>query len=148
MIVAVFDTNVLASGVLGLTRPDSTPGELLRRWRTKSFHLAVSDHILAELTRTLTNSYFASRLSRQEIDAALVELRAAAVIQSITVQVSGVATHLEDDLIVAVALSAGASHLVTGDKRLHQLGEYQGTRLLSPRQFLAHLEHEADLDRR
>ena len=62
MIVAVLDTNVLASGVAGIAREESTPGDLLRRWRAKAFTLVVSEPILTELVRTLTNPYFRSRL--------------------------------------------------------------------------------------
>ena len=140
MIVAVLDTNVLASGIAGIARQESAPGELLRRWRAKAFILIVSEPILAELARTFTNPYFASRLSPTVVDAALVRFRTEARIQPVTARVSGVATHPQDDAILATALSAQASYLVTGGRQLLARGEYGGTRLLSPRQFLAVLE--------
>jgi predicted nucleic acid-binding protein len=58
VIVAVLDTNVLASSVAGIAREESTPGEILRRWRAKVFTLVVSEPILTELARTLNNPYF------------------------------------------------------------------------------------------
>ena len=137
MIVAVLDTNVLASGFISEDKLDSTPGELVRRWRAKSFTLVVSEHILAELNDTFTDPYFTRRLSAAEIAAALDSLRIDAVIQPITVDVVGIASHTEDDVVVATALSAGAPYLVTGDQPLLACGAYGGTRLLSPRQFLA-----------
>ena len=137
MIVAVLDTNVLASGIAGIARPESTPGELLRRWRAKAFVLVISEPILAELGRTFTNPYFASRLSPADLAAALARFRTEARIQPMTIQVSGVATHPQDDAILATALSARALYLVTGDRQLLAHGAYGGTRLLSPRQFLA-----------
>ena len=143
MIVAVLDTNVLASGVAGIARPESTPGELLRLWRAKAFTLVVSEPILAELVRNLTNSYFASRLSPADINSALVRLRTESRVQPMTVQVSGVATHPQDDAILATALSARSAYLVTGDRPLLARGAYGGTRLLTPRQFLAVLGSEA-----
>lgn len=142
MIVAVLDTNVLASGIAGLARRDSTPGELLRRWRAGGYLLVVSEPILQELARTLRNPYFANRLSLSEIEGAVVELRADGLLQSLTTHVSGVAAHPQDDQILATALSAQAPYLVTGDKPLQARGHYRGTRLLSPRQFLAVLESE------
>ena len=93
MIVVVLDTNVLASGVLGFRRSNSVPGMLLRRWRAGAFTLIVSEHILAELVRTFANPFFTSRLSAQQIEAALATLRAGAVIQPITIRVASVATH-------------------------------------------------------
>ena len=77
--IVVLDTNVLASGVLGFHRSNSVPGMLLRRWRAGAFTLIVSEHILAELVRTFANPFFTSRLSAQQIEAALAALRAGAV---------------------------------------------------------------------
>jgi hypothetical protein len=37
VITAVFDTNVLASGFMGVPKPASTTGELLRRWHDDAF---------------------------------------------------------------------------------------------------------------
>lgn len=136
MIVAVLDTNVLASGVAGIARPESIPGELLRRWRDNAYKLVLSEPILEELDRTLTNPYFRGRLSLVESTQALAQLHAPPLIQPITVQVVGVAAHPEDDAILATAISAGAGYLVTGDKPFLELVAYRGVRLLSPRQFL------------
>ena len=145
MIFVVLDTNVLASGIAGIARQESTPGELLRRWRARAFTLVVSAPILTELGRTLTNPYFRSRLSPTEIEAAFTRLRTEARIQSIAVHVAGIATHPEDDLVLATALSGGANYLVTGDKALLQRVAYRDTRLLSPRSFLDVLDqHGAD----
>ncbi|HEU0113195.1 MAG TPA: putative toxin-antitoxin system toxin component, PIN family [Thermomicrobiales bacterium] len=143
MIVAVLDTNVLASGFIGEDKPTSVPGELIRRWRGKAFALVVSPPILDELTDTFADPYFTRRLSSSEIADALQALRVDAVIQPLTVAVGGVASHPEDDLILATALSAGAPYLVTGDRRLRERGVYRGVQLLTPRQFLALLEREA-----
>jgi predicted nucleic acid-binding protein len=56
--------------------------------------------------------------------------------------VAGIATHPEDDLIVATALSAKADYLVTGDRKLLELGTYAGITFVSPRGFLDHLDVE------
>jgi putative PIN family toxin of toxin-antitoxin system len=142
VIVAVLDTNVLASGFVGLNKPESTTGELLRRWRRKEFTLVVSDHILAELARVASYPYFVRRLSTVEIEAAFVGLRVEALFQPITIQVSGVASHAADDAVIATALSAHASYLVTGDNELLKRGSYWGTLFLTPRQFLEVLRRQ------
>jgi putative PIN family toxin of toxin-antitoxin system len=144
VIVAVLDTNVLASGVAGIARPESTPGELLRRWRAGAFVLVVSEPILAELIRTLTNPYFAARLVPAETEEALMRLRTEAAVQPITAGVSGSATHREDDLILATALSANARYLVTGDRELQAIGVFQDSRIVSPHEFLAILTPTGD----
>jgi putative PIN family toxin of toxin-antitoxin system len=142
-VIVVLDTNVLASGFIGEDKPDSTPGELVRRWRAQAFTLVVSEHILTELADTLTDPYFTRRLSASEIADALDSLRLDGVMQPITVDVTSVASHAEDDVVLATALSARAKYLVTGDKRLRERVAYRGTLLVSPRRFLAVLESEA-----
>jgi putative PIN family toxin of toxin-antitoxin system len=140
VIEVLLDTNVLASGFLGLKRPASVPGELLRRWGDGGFTLVVSDHILTELSRTLSDRYFTQRMTASELEAAISDLRTHAKLQPITVHVQGVATQPKDDLILATALSAGATYLVTGDRPLQTVAHYQGITILSPRQFLGVLE--------
>lgn len=142
MIAAVLDTNGLVSGLIGESRPTSTPGELIRRWRARSFELVVSDHILAELTRTLTNPYFIRRLSVEVMADALDALRIDATMQPLTVSVNGVASHPEDDAVIATALSARCPYLVTGDKQLLSRVAYHGTAFITPRQFLEVLDSE------
>lgn len=74
---------------------------------------------------------------------AAVELfRLNATVVPITVVVSGVATHPEDDLVLATAVSGQVDYLVTLDRQLLSLGEYQGVRIVSTREFLAALPPE------
>jgi putative PIN family toxin of toxin-antitoxin system len=144
VIVAVLDTNVLASGFEGASRTDSVPGELLRRWRARAFELVLSEPILAELARVFRYPYFTRRLSAIETEEAFSRLYADAKWQPLTEQVVDVAAHPHDDLILATALSAQAPYLVTGDKLLLEHVEFRGTRIVSPRQFLDLLDQAAE----
>ena len=143
MTIVVLDTNVLASGLATASNPDSVPGEVIRLWRAERFRLVLSAHILAELTRTFRNPYFARYLSESEVAAALVHVQRQVLIQPVTTAVIGVATHPEDDLVLATALSAGATRLVTGDRRLRAVDTYQGVRLVSPREFVDELTDQS-----
>jgi hypothetical protein len=58
-----------------------------------------------------------------------------ATISPVTAIVRGAATHPEDDLVLATAVSARADCLVTGDRQLQRLGSYQGVSILSPALF-------------
>ncbi|OGG14041.1 hypothetical protein A3D77_00845 [Candidatus Gottesmanbacteria bacterium RIFCSPHIGHO2_02_FULL_39_11] len=60
------------------------------------------------------------------------------IITSISVSVQRIATHPEDDLTIATALSAKADYLVTGDgPLLRKVGSsYQGVNLVAPSVFL------------
>ena len=111
---------------------------ILAAWRQGLFTVAVSDHLFAEVERTLGNPYFTRRLAQQDVQTYLTFVRMRAWHTEIIVQVTGVATHPEDDLILATALSAGAEYLVTGDIRFrNRVPSYQGVRLISPAEFLA-----------
>ena len=136
MIVAVCDTNVLAPALRGVGNPDNRLGDVLRQWRAGRFQLVVSQPILDELRRTLANPYFARFLSADQQVRALALLQRRALVVTITVQVHGVATHPEDDLILATAASAKADYLVTGDEKLLRLGSFHGVRIVTPRTFL------------
>ena len=138
----MLDTNILASGFVA--RPGSTPDRLLRAWLSDRYQMVTSLHVLTELERTLQKPYFAARLSPDQVRANLDLLRRRAIVTALVVQVSGVATHPEDDLILAAAVSVQANYLVTGDAPLRaQVPVYQGVTLISPRDFLDLLDQGA-----
>jgi len=142
MIGAVLDANVLASGFLGVHQPESIPGELLRLWRAGRFELIVSDHIRTEVINTLRDPYFRRRLSAAQQSRAAALLRYQARQVAVTAKVAGVATHQEDDLVLAAGMSARAQYLVTGDRKLQAVGSYEGVRIVPPREFIRLLEQE------
>jgi uncharacterized protein len=133
MSTAVFDTKVLASGFVSRA---GIPGQLLRLWTYRLFELVLSEHILTELGQTFSKPYFQKYLSAGQIEADLALLRREATITPITTTVEGVATHPEDDLVLATAVSGKCEYLVSGDKKLQALCSYQGVTILSPRAFL------------
>lgn len=143
MKTAVLDTNVLASGFVR-ANPAAAPTQILNAWQAQRFVLVVSETIITELARTLGKPYFRQRLSDEIIAADVALLRGQASVTPITTSVSGIATHPEDDAILATAVSARADYLVTGDGKLQQLGTYEGVTLLSPRAYMAMLEAPED----
>lgn len=143
MIRATLDTNAIVSGLAGAGVLTSTPGAILRYWFEGAFELVVSEVILEEVEDALGKPYFRAHRSLVEIEAGFVSVAQLATLVFPTVRVSGIATHPEDDLILASAVSADVDCLVTGDKMLLQVGEYQGVQLISPRVFLDILEANA-----
>lgn len=136
MIIAVLDTNVLVSG---FPARSGVPAMLIDAWRRGAFHLAVSEPILEELTETWRDRYWRLRISSSEGAEAIALLRTEAILAPITVEVTGVAAHPEDDLILATAVASKASYLVTGDRKLQAINTFQGVAILSLREFLARL---------
>ena len=141
MIRAVLDANVFVSGVLRYGAATSTPAEILRRWLIGSFELVTSDALSREIDRTLlTNPYFAPRVDHAAGSRWLQSLATFAETIEIITPVSGVASHPEDDLVLATAVSASANYLVTGDKQLQRLGTFEGVSIVTPREFLSEID--------
>jgi predicted nucleic acid-binding protein len=81
-------------------------------------------------------------MGAKQVAADLALLRRRGILVPITATVQGVATHPEDDLVLATVVSAGAHYLVTGDTKLQDLGAFEGVTILSPRAFLERLTHD------
>ncbi|MGI8644194.1 MAG: putative toxin-antitoxin system toxin component, PIN family [Thermomicrobiales bacterium] len=142
MIRAVLDANVFASGVLRYQVPAKTTGATLRAWGTRALELVTCDKLITEIERTLSQPYFATRISNDLRHTLMTALRDDATRTSLSVIVSGVASHPEDDLVLSVAVSATVDVLVTGDRQLQKLTSFQGIAITSPRVFLgSHGEH-------
>lgn len=142
MIDATLDTSVLAAGFAAADEDDSTPGKIIRLWQSQVFRLVVSDPILAEVERALAKPYFRRRLTPGQIEGAVRLLQARADWTALTVTVAGVASHWEDDLVLASAVSAGVGYLVTGDRELLAVDDHLGVKIISPWDFLRLLDRE------
>ncbi len=137
----VLDASALVSG---FPASAGTLAEIVDRWRVGGFHLVVSQHLIEEVGRAWTKPYWQACFTLAQVERALALLQLEAEVVPVTAQVTGVATHPEDDLVLASAVSASADYLVTGDKQLQRLGRYEGVMILSPRDFLALLQEPED----
>jgi uncharacterized protein len=142
MIRATLDTNVLASGVI--TSEQTINGQVIQAWRENKYTLVLSEAILTEFSRTLLQPYFSARLTASQIAGTVSLFRREATIVPIIITVTGVATHPEDDPIIATALSGKAHYLVTRDEKLQKkVPEYKGVSIISPPVFLQRLREDA-----
>jgi putative PIN family toxin of toxin-antitoxin system len=130
------DTNVLASGIVGIQRPDSAPGALVRLWRAGELSLVTSEPTLTELANTLAEPYFRRQITSEQVTRVLELLRETAMLAPSTATIRGAASHPEDEMVLATAVSGAAQYLVTGDAQLQRLGAFRGVVILSPRAFL------------
>jgi uncharacterized protein len=130
---AVLDANV----IVGAFPSNHGPlAGVLAAWRNQQFTLVSSEQILAEVERAWQSRYWRQRVSPDVVKHSLELLRISAEVVPITAPVSGVASHPEDDLILATAASGAADYLVTGDRQLLALGTFYEVRIVSARQFL------------
>jgi uncharacterized protein len=126
---AVFDTNVLIAAFL----TEGICAKLLIRARRRDFDLILCDGILQEFKRILKKKFAASP---DETSEAFIILSAAAQdILGQTGSIAPICRDSDDDLILACARDAVADYVVTGDKDLLVLKNYEGIRILNPRAF-------------
>jgi predicted nucleic acid-binding protein len=104
----VLDTNVLAPGFATQNRVTAA-AILIDLWSQQVFELVVSEHLLLELSNTLAGSHFSKLFTPAEVADLLANIKLRALFTDLTVSVTGIASHPEDDLILSTGLSAGAS---------------------------------------
>lgn len=136
MLRAVLDANVYASA---LVKPDGPPGRILHRLLAdRAFEVVLSASILLELRRCLGYARLRKHisLSDAEIDRWLLALELIAETVTPRRDVRAVPDDPEDDHIVAAAIEGRSDFIVTGDRHILALGEYEGVRIVTPAAFL------------
>jgi len=131
---AVFDTNVIIAA-LKSRNPNSPTVELLKRWRNDEFILLYADDLLLE---------YREKFIARNIDPALrIAFLASLDVLGEQVKVAPdqikpvIPNDPDDDIVVACAIVGKATHLVSYDPHLLNLGEsYQGIVILDGLHFL------------
>ena len=135
MLRAVIDTNLLVSGFIS---PFSYPREIERRWRKGEFILVTSFGVIEEVNHVLYLPRIQQKyhLTESDIQAFILTLTHQANCVAGKVVLKGVAPDPGDDKVISCAVEGQADLIVTGDKRLQQLGEYQGIRIINAESFI------------
>ncbi len=136
MLRAVVDANVFVSAAI---RPEGPPGQILRLFlRDEAFELVMSPAMVTEIATALAYPAV-RRCLRAPIDAIqwLDSILLLADLVEDGVFSSQVSQDPDDDKYLYAAVSGRASVIVSGDKHLLTLGDYEGIRIMQPRAFLA-----------
>ena len=138
---ATLDTNIVISRYLTRGGP---PGQVFDAAQAGRFNMVVS--------RTLLDEYRASfykprlltlhRMTSREIEAALIEIEAFAVLVVPVPPFATAAPDPKDNMVLDCAVAGGAEFIVTGDKGLLKLQEYRGIRIVTAVEFLAILDEQ------
>jgi putative PIN family toxin of toxin-antitoxin system len=129
-VIIVFDTNVLIAALVakGLCHEVVVRG-------LGSCTVASSQPLLDELEQTLRAKFTVGAAGT----AFLIQLRRRLRIVEPGLLDGPVSRDVDDDVVLATALAAGAAMIVTGDQDLLVIGQYAGVDILSPREFLGRL---------
>lgn len=134
--------NTLASGAVDPHGPISF---MINAWINDEVQMITSEPLIDELERTLAKPYFASRLTLKQTQSFINIVKTRAIVVPIVTPVPNVATHPEDDLVLATAESGKASFVVTGDHGLQSLKQFKNIKIVSSRTFseILHTEKAA-----
>jgi len=127
----VYDTNVIVSAVL---KPGSIPASLVPLALGRVVDLCYAPAMLAEYTEVLKRPKFG--LNRRSVDRFLGDLLDAAVMVRPTRRVTH-ALDEADNRFLECAQEARAEYLVTGNKRHFPFPDFEGTKIVSPTEFVS-----------
>jgi len=123
------DTNIYISA-LNFGGP---PDKVLDLARAGEIKLSISDDIMNEILRVLREKFRwtdeAVKLAKERIGDFTVRVEP-------TQKVDAIKEDPTDDRILECAMASGSEYLVTGDRHLLKLGQYAGTKIVGPADFL------------
>ena len=124
----VLDTNVVASALLW----DGAPRLLLQAGREKRVKLFTSAALLAELSNILARRKFDKKILASGLNVDQIVDRYAVLAALVRpASIPRTVPDPDDDVVIATALAAQVDLIVTGDKPLLSVAEYQGVRIIS-----------------
>jgi len=129
------DTNLFISALL---TAKGNPARILNRWKAGYFDLVISLPILKETKRVILYPKIRKRLNWTdgEINEFLLGLAQFSFMVSGESKVDVIKDDPTDNKYLACALEGNADYIVTGDQHLLRVGEYKGTKIISPKEFL------------
>ena len=127
----VLDTNVLISAIAFGGRPR----EVLEKVISGTFAMAISAEMLAEFQGVLEGKKF--RYPSAIVRIIVNELLAVSELVRPTMKVEQIKADPADNRILECALESRAACIVTGDRHLLELGQFEGISILDVAAFLA-----------
>jgi len=132
---AVIDTNVLISGLISRK---SYPAEVVDLWIMGKFRPVICREIVNEYYEVITRDKFSvlgSKDERIELLSGLLSLPNVDIV-SVQQKIDVIKEDSEDNKFLECALAGYCKYIVSGDQHLQNLKEYEGIRVLDPKEFV------------
>jgi putative PIN family toxin of toxin-antitoxin system len=113
----VIDANTLASGSIN-PHPEAATSLIYRELTGTRVEVFVCPELLAEVTGTLQKPYFLARIGQRSVNDIVTGIANAGTLLPDPVNPEPIISDPKDDYLVALALTAGAEFIVSGDKHL------------------------------
>ena len=139
MIRVVVDANVFVSAIL---KTNSNPDKVIDLVKQGRITLALSHDILAEIGKVLLYPKIRKelKLTTKEIGEALAQIAQAAIITSGRVRLKAIESDPDDNRYLECAVEAQADFIISGDRHLKDLKNFQGIKIVNSATFIAFIE--------
>lgn len=128
----VVDTNVFISGILF----GGNPQAIIEAWINKKYIFCLSPKLKVEIINKLQEKFSISASRIQNIEEALnVKTE-----KYIPKRKLFICKDVADNFLLELALESQANYLISGDKLVLELKQYDKTKIISPKDFLKLLE--------
>ncbi|MGA7953655.1 MAG: putative toxin-antitoxin system toxin component, PIN family [Gloeobacterales cyanobacterium] len=128
--IAVFDTNILLSALFSTT---GSPFRCLASARIGQVESITCQEILDEFAEKLLVKF---RFAEEMTKVAVEEIRSFSRLVQISGTFKAVPNDPDDDMVVECAVIGNATHIVTGDKHLLALNNYQSIAIVKAVDFV------------
>ncbi|OLP20053.1 putative toxin-antitoxin system toxin component, PIN family [Leptolyngbya sp. 'hensonii'] len=128
---AVFDTNILLSALLS---QNGNPFRCLALAKIGQVESITCEEILNEFTEKLLIKF---KFSEEATQSVVEEVRRLSCLVSISKTLKVVPDDADDDMVIECAVNDNATHIVTGDKHLLSLTNYQNIAIVKASEFIA-----------
>ena len=128
---AIIDTNVFVSGIFW---EGNFCSQIIDKWKNKKFELVSSTDILEEFVETLRN--FKIQMSDEMIEEWRNLIIESSVIINPKIKLNVIKEDPDDNKFLEAGISGNADLIISQDKHLLKLKEYQGIKIVSPEEAL------------
>jgi putative PIN family toxin of toxin-antitoxin system len=135
LIKIVVDANLFASALI---KPDSNPGKILELIKQNKLELVISPSVIKEIKRILLYPKIQKyhHKTPQQLDTFFDDLLIFAWVVEGKAQIDVIQANPTDNTYLACASEGEAEYIVSGDRHLLDLWQYQGIKIMNAKAFL------------
>ena len=130
MILATADSNIYVSAL----QFGGIPLQFLNAARRRAFQLAISEALIVEIRGVLQKKF---RWSEEMLIEAISALHDCTQLVTATQPLRVIAEDPDDDRVLECAVASGSQFIISGDKHLLRLVQYENIRILKVSEFLS-----------
>jgi len=123
----ILDTNVFVSGIFW---EGNFCSQIIEKWKNKKFELVSSIEIIDELVKTLRN--FKIQMPEEMIEEWRNMIIENSTIVKPTIKLDVIKDDPDDNKFLEAGIAGDVDLIVSQDRHLLKLGEYEGTKIVTP----------------